>query len=142
MLKNFHHQSGNKFISDTSQWKYFTNFLQFLLLQRLSHNELLEKVFTMDLIAIHCNVKENLNTALLYKPKPQNEINEINLFYWLKIKSSFQNFPSLFILPKIIHFFFPYFPGIQNLNKVIHNVSVLIILTGKKYILKRNCIPF
>ena len=35
------------------------------------------------LIAIHCNVKDNLN-PLLNIPKPWNNINEKNLVYWLK----------------------------------------------------------
>ena len=61
--------------------KYFKNLLRFLVLQSLSNTELLEKVFLMYLIAIHCNVKENLNAALLYIPAPQNDINEINLVY-------------------------------------------------------------
>ena len=45
---------------------------------------MLGKVFMMHLIAIHCNAKENLSTALLYIPAPENDINEINLVYWLK----------------------------------------------------------
>ena len=60
--------------------KYCTKFLHFLVLQSLSHTELLENVFMIYLTAIHCNVKENL-TPLLYIPAPQNDINERNVVY-------------------------------------------------------------
>ena len=52
--------SGKNFTCNISQWKYFTNFLQFLVSQRLSHTKLLEKVFVIYLIAIRYVIKEKL----------------------------------------------------------------------------------
>ena len=49
--------SGKNFTCNISQWKYFTNFLQFLVSQRLSHTKLLEKVFMIYLIAIGYVIK-------------------------------------------------------------------------------------
>ena len=57
--------------------KYFTKFLQFLVLQSLSHTKFLKNVFIKYVIAINCIVKENLN-LLLYIPAPQNDISERN----------------------------------------------------------------
>ena len=87
-FRQLQHQSEKKFICDISQ---FMNFLQFSVLQ--SHTEwyriiphsyrIARKVLMIYLIAIHYNVKENLN-PLLYMHTPQNGINKINLVYWLR----------------------------------------------------------
>ena len=60
--------------------KCFMDFLQFLVLQDLSHIKLLKKVFMIYLIAISCIVNENLN-LVLYMPVSENDINETNLAY-------------------------------------------------------------
>ena len=49
------------------------------------------------------------------------------------------NFPSIFIFREIFYFL-PYLPYIWNLDKIIHNVSILMIRTGNEIlVLQKNC---
>ena len=49
-----------------------------------------------------------------------------------KVSPSFNTFPSISIITK--KFFWPYFSYIWIVNKIIHNVSVLMTLKGNKYL--------
>lgn len=72
-------KAGRSLFFILANQKYFTNFLQFLVPQGLSYTEFLEKNM-INAIAIHCNVKENLNSHLLIST-PQNDVNKMNLVH-------------------------------------------------------------